>query len=704
MGRASSFWHSRSRRRAASAPATPRPAAAAEPEPPVGCMSMVHYLIFTPGAGCVGRPPAGVGVGVASSASASGVVTPHGLHRGSGGDGESSKSGFEAPRNSLDLDGDGDFRIGVQIEPVFDALAARAAGGGGCARRGGGKGGRPAAAHTAPSSEAATPRTPSLVARLMGIDGLPDDDDDLLLSPAPGKQHQNHKKPTTGSSSKKNAVFDNSNKENASTTTTTPAGTAASSSKEKKKRVIPESMTRRDREPLRSLSCNVPAAGQQQSRSLPDTPRASTSASARASWDGPRLSLQALRDNVLDRAAQYMSMPSSPTSSAAAAAKKKEKKDGGRRRRGETTERAAKEHAREILRQAKETVASRKTCSNSKQHSSSSNKENVLMSPARVPDMEEDKLVVVVHGSSCSRPMQAPPPCAANKPGGNPQSSQRQSPSPSPVRVPLAPRPPQQQQAPAPPQRAKPSRPPPPPPPLDPPPTRARRPDGCERFATRIKKPGAGGGPAPTPSASPCAPPTATTAVPLEEDPEYSYLRKVLERGGFMRPPPCRRPARAAALNLKQQPPAAWPPVDPIVFHLLELELPAAEERALGPLRHRWNRKLLFHAAQEVLAGLLLAPDAASSSSSSCTGPALLARVWATVRGFPGADCRVVGDIDALVAADLAREPPPSSARHPAVADAARGVADAVAERVLDALLAECVGGTCGGGEVAVAA
>jgi len=90
----SSFWYSR--RRASSAPAPPRLEQASAAAPPIGCISMVHYLIFAPGAGCVGRPPA---------SSNAAVVTPHGFlsPRRDGGGG---KSGFEAPRNSLDLDAD----------------------------------------------------------------------------------------------------------------------------------------------------------------------------------------------------------------------------------------------------------------------------------------------------------------------------------------------------------------------------------------------------------------------------------------------------------------------------------------------------------------------------------------------------------------------------------------------------------------------
>ncbi|XP_062225074.1 uncharacterized protein LOC133923819 [Phragmites australis] len=603
MGRTkqSSSWYSRSR--SSSAPTTPRAV-----DPPVGCMSMVHYLIFAPGAGCVGRPPT----------SSHAVVTPHNFHDAVNRqrDAEDTNKGLEAPRNSFELDADNlnDTQIGVQIEPVFDALACRKM--------------RPKA--TAPSSEAETPRTPSLVARLMGIDGLPDN-----KSPSPAL------KKTRASTSSAGRLAKKADKENCS---------APSTGKEKKKRVIPESM---NREPLRSLSCNVPTA---EARSLPDTPRASTS--ARASWDGPRLSLQALKENVLDRAAQYMSLPTSPTSSSAG----KKKKDGHGRRvvRQEERERTAKEHAREIVRQAKETVASRKSKNAAK--SAANNKENVSPSPTM-----EDKLLAVVQAGKST--VAAPPETQSTPPLHAP-------------RVPLAPR---QPPPPPPPQRAKPSRPPPPPPQLDPP-TRARKPDGCERFATRIKKPTAGCQPPASPSAQPAPARSASvlcqrhsSAVPLEEDPEYGYLLTVLERGGFMR---AGRPFKGHSVAS---------PVDPIVFHLLELELPA-DEALLGPLRHRWNRKLLFHLTQEILADLLLGHDASAVSGTVAeSGATLLGRVWRKVRSFPAADCRVVGDIDALVATDLQLASVRRLGRHPAVAEEAGDVADEVAERVLEGLLGECV-------------
>ncbi|CAN6234184.1 unnamed protein product [Urochloa humidicola] len=629
----SSFWPSR--RRASSAPATPRPEPAAASEPPIGCMSMVHYLIFAPGAGCVGRPPA----------SSNAIVTPRGggdlltISPRRDGDGTSKSSGLEAPRNSLDLDADNpnDIQIGVQVEPVFDALARTSM------RR---------ARPTAPSSEAETPRTPSLVARLMGIDGLPDNQ----TSPSPAASRK--VKPSSSAAA---------GKENYHCSPASPA------KGEKKKRVIPESMNRR--EPLRSLSCNV--AGE--ARSLPDTPRASTT-TARASWDGPRLSLQALKDTLLDRAAQYMSMPSSPTSSSAAG--KKNKSSGGRRRRDEKErERVAKEHAREILRQAKENVATRKAAAAAEKRRSS-NKENYV--PVAHPPLEDKVVVAVVQ--------------AAGKQTVPAAKAEEHPPLHS--RVPLAPRQP-------PPPRAKPSRPPPPPPPLDPP-ARARKPDGCERFATRIKKPPSAAGvqnlppassspaAAALPTSAPAAassPRSAPPPPPLEEDPEYVYLKAVLERGGFMRPPP--PPSRRPFFKQEHSP---SPPVDPIVFHLLELELelPADDEARLGPLRHRWNRKLLFHLAQELLADLLPPLAAAvpvsrrrterAAALAPTNGAPLLGKVWEKVRAFPAADCRVVGDIDALVAGDLEGGSPPAR-----MAEEAGDVAEEVAEMLLDALLGESV-------------
>jgi hypothetical protein len=444
-------------------------------------------------------------------------------------------------------------QIGVQIEPVFDALACRKM--------------RPCINKAAApsSSEAETPRTPSLVARLMGIDGLPDE------------------KPSPSSPRKENNLKQSPN----------AAPAPAAKGKKKKK----------NRAPLRSLSGNV------------ETP-------PRTSWDG---ALQPLKENVrLDGAAPqpYTSLPTSPAS-AVASSKKSSKR---------------RATAKEIVRQAMETVATRRAKEQQHNHlaltsstAATDNKENV--SPGPVHPVREDKLLAVGVGNQA-------------------QAAAKRVPSPEPRA--LGPR------------RVAPNHPPPPPLHTTTPPTvtGARKPDGCERFATRIKKPCA-----PTPPPPPRADPPARTS----EDPEYAYIRTVLERGGFMRASP---PPRRISSSLAS-------PIDPIVFHLLELEpeLPADD----GPLRHRWNRKLMFHLAQEILADLILLDLEDSARLAATGGAPLLARVWKKVQSFPAADCRVVGDIDALVATDLEPARVRRLARHPAAAD----VAEELAERVLEDLVGE---------------
>jgi hypothetical protein len=131
MGRKQSpspFWRSRSR--SASAPATPRGGAAAPADPPLGCMSMVQYLIFAPGAGCVGRPPSSS----SSNPAFATIVEPNYNHDKRRSDVEAvhkqkeKRGGFDAPRNSLDLDADNlnDIQVGLPFLGSMLLLATAA--------------------------------------------------------------------------------------------------------------------------------------------------------------------------------------------------------------------------------------------------------------------------------------------------------------------------------------------------------------------------------------------------------------------------------------------------------------------------------------------------------------------------------------------------------------------------------------------------
>lgn len=180
------------------------------------------------------------------------------------------------------------------------------------------------------SSLAGTPRTPSVVARLMGLDVLP----------------EQASSPTTPCQISPSSV-----------------GSQDQSQKKKKKKLEGECKRKSasPRQPLQSINCNVAGGYEVGSRSLPDTPRVS---SAR-SWDSdPRLSLQLNKENT-NRAIQEFghlcevsgdcSLPPSPLPSMA----KSRKKDLGRNQ-NENKSPRSNYHAREIVKQVKESISSRK--------------------------------------------------------------------------------------------------------------------------------------------------------------------------------------------------------------------------------------------------------------------------------------------------------------------------------------------------------
>lgn len=101
---------------------------------------------------------------------------------------------------------------------------------------------------------------------------------------------------------------------------------------------------------------------------------------------------------------------------------------------------------------------------------------------------------------------------------------------------------------------------------------------------------------------------------------EYSYVRTVLERGGFMQP--SSRGGRALFKGGGGHYSVASL-ADPIV--LLGIDVACSMSTATELLPHP-------------------------------RGAARLTRVWNRVWGFAAVDCRVVGDIDALMATDLKME------------------------------------------------
>nr|CAD1843563.1 unnamed protein product [Ananas comosus var. bracteatus] len=579
-----------------------------------------------------------------------------------------SSKGVEAPRNSLELDegkattaddptvDDEVYDIPVAVQLVMRTKKKSAVLSVEDERR---------------SSQAETPRTPSVIARLMGLDGLPEPSTPPQFASDNRKQH----------SAKE--VVENPQKKEIKKSKSAAKKNSRELVDETTKESSPPPMNLR--KPLGSLSCNVaPAFARERRdailcRSLPDTPRAS---SARP-WevDPKRHSLQESSSSnnnnnnkagiqhefpyLCEAAGDYLAPPHSPSVYAAKSKKKELRKhfqDENRSPRGQ-------HYAREIVKQVKETIISQRRAVSEEVLAKSKRTFRPMAEKRAAPD------------DMPPPPFPAPPPpSSVSSPAIHPQKRRDHG-------------------------EAK--------------PMAAKRESYNARFTERIKKP-----PPPPPlppaGASAIAPPlcselnvarpsrvSTTKALQLQrrdrallllttpeeekpkrecageptlqQDPEYGYVKSILARSGFL------ESAAAASSGSRSNPHV----IDPDVFRQLELVLAFDT----GALRWRWNRKLLFHLVQELL-GDRETWQCKATGVGGCGGERLLLRqLWGEIRRFPAANCRVLGDVDALAVSDL----PPASAvrqllRHPAVAAEADAVAAAAAAAVLDSLLEETAG------------
>ncbi|XP_057484532.1 uncharacterized protein LOC130770905 isoform X1 [Actinidia eriantha] len=101
-------------------------------------------------------------------------------------------------------------------------------------------------------------------------------------------------------------------------------------------------------------------------------------------------------------------------------------------------------------------------------------------------------------------------------------------------------------------------------------------------------------------------------------------------------------------------------PLDPSIFNLLELYFSTTTATAKdSQLSHRCNRKLIFQLADEILVEILrpymnLKPWVCSFSyDRPMYGSQLIDKICTKIRTFPLADCRVLEDIHALIDKDL---------------------------------------------------
>ncbi|RZB44063.1 proteoglycan 4-like [Glycine soja] len=151
-----------------------------------------------------------------------------------------------------------------------------------------------------------------------------------------------------------------------------------------------------------------------------------------------------------------------------------------------------------------------------------------------------------------------------------------------------------------------------------------------------------------------------TTGADDDEGPEYQYITSILTRSTTTGPHNSNS-ATAPIPHLQFQWFSPTHPLDPSVFHCLEhyptsnsfVSFPGdnkdcifQRKQHLGP---RCNRRLLFDLVDELLSEILVRPRRYREALLETT-------VWERVRRFPRAKCEVLEDIDALIEMEEMRE------------------------------------------------
>ncbi|KAH0686319.1 hypothetical protein KY289_017074 [Solanum tuberosum] len=116
----------------------------------------------------------------------------------------------------------------------------------------------------------------------------------------------------------------------------------------------------------------------------------------------------------------------------------------------------------------------------------------------------------------------------------------------------------------------------------------------------------------------------------------HQYIQRILKRTGLDKTTP---------ISL-----AKWyspsHPLDPSIFHYLELFNSTTHNLAL-----KCNRKLIFHLVDELLVDILMKNN--NFKHRSMDGEELIDTLCSRIRSFPSANCQVLEDIDALIDKDM---------------------------------------------------
>ncbi|XP_027364724.1 serine/arginine repetitive matrix protein 1 [Abrus precatorius] len=144
-----------------------------------------------------------------------------------------------------------------------------------------------------------------------------------------------------------------------------------------------------------------------------------------------------------------------------------------------------------------------------------------------------------------------------------------------------------------------------------------------------------------------------TTTGADDEGPEYQYISAILSRTGVY---------KATIPHLQFQWFSSTHPLDPFIFHRLEhyptsdsfVSLSNKDKDCIFKQKHhvglRCNRRLLFDLVDELLSEILTRPMCNRNQG------VVLDTVWKRIRSFPRAKCEVLEDIDGLIEIEELRE------------------------------------------------
>ncbi|XP_050220595.1 uncharacterized protein LOC126670969 [Mercurialis annua] len=163
---------------------------------------------------------------------------------------------------------------------------------------------------------------------------------------------------------------------------------------------------------------------------------------------------------------------------------------------------------------------------------------------------------------------------------------------------------------------------------------------------------------------------------------EHEYISRILKRTGVDKDSPVSFTGWFSPSH----------PLDPSIFYYLEYFTPAFTNYI--QLSHRCNRKLLFHLANEILVEFLkpymnLKPWlGVRFCLSTVHGSDLVDILCSKVRSFPCTDCRVLEDIDALIDKDM-MTPQSNFQNETAFSEEAEGIVTELEKDLLDSLIHE---------------